>query len=121
MPVKLRLSEKVSWLSQDCSDAEQRLTAKFLVSWSFALFKDLKSFGRGNANTKDQLLKIRAHRPNILVPEESWNEQIESVMAAQGGKIVFCVHPSAHANTFCDTVAAVAEHKKTCWNGPGKN
>jgi hypothetical protein len=120
MPVKLRLSEKVSWLSQERSDAEQRLTAKFLVSWSFALFKDLKSFGQGNANTKDQLLKMRALHPNIIVPEESWNEQIESVRAAQGGKIAFCVYPSAHAYTFCDTVAAVAE-KKTCWNGPGKN
>ena len=43
MPVKLRLSEKVNWLSQERLDADQRLTAKFLVNWSFAMLKDLKA------------------------------------------------------------------------------
>ena len=121
MPVRLRLSEKVSWLSKECSDGDQRLTVKFLLAWSFAMFKDLKSFGRGNANTNDQLLKMRALHPNILVPEGSWNDQVEQVRAAQGCKIAFCIHPSNHADTFCDTVAAVAEHKTACWTGPGKN
>jgi hypothetical protein len=32
MPVKLRLSEKVNWLSPERSDADQRLTVKFLVN-----------------------------------------------------------------------------------------
>ena len=85
------------------------------------MFENLKPFRRGNANTKDQLSKMRALHPNILVPEGSWNDQIESVRGAQGCKIAFCVYPSAHTDTFCDTVAAVAEHKKTCWKGPGKN
>jgi hypothetical protein len=79
MPVKLRLFEKSSWLSQERSDGDQRLTVKFLLAWSFAMFKDLKPFGRGNANTKDQLLKMRALHPNILVPEGSWNDQVETV------------------------------------------
>jgi hypothetical protein len=113
MPVKLRLSEKVNWLSPERSDADQRLTAKFLVTLTYAMLKYLKAFGRGSANTKDQLLKMRALHPNILAPEKSWDEQIEAVRAAQGGKLAFCVHPSAHAYTLCDTVPAVAEHKKT--------
>jgi hypothetical protein len=74
MPVKLRLSEKVSWLSPDRSDADQRLTAKFLVTWTFAMLKDLNAFGQGSANTRDQLLKMRDLHPNIL--ERSWDEQI---------------------------------------------
>jgi hypothetical protein len=60
MPVKLRLSEKVNWLSRERSDADQRLTDKFLVNWSFAILKDLKAHGQGSTNTKDQLLKMRA-------------------------------------------------------------
>ena len=66
MPVKLRLYEKVNWLSPERSDADQRLTAKFLVNWSFAMLKDLKAHRRGSTNTKDQLLKMRAFHPNIL-------------------------------------------------------
>jgi hypothetical protein len=120
MPVKLRLSEKVNWLIPERSDADQRFTAKFLVNWTFVMLKDLKVFGRSSTNTKDKLLKMRALHPNILATERSWDEQIEAVRAAQGGKLAFCVHPSAHAYTLCDTVPAVAEHKKTCWKTPGK-
>ena len=121
MSVKPRLSEKVNWLSPECLDADQRLTAKFLVNWSFAMLKDLKAHGQGSTNTKDQLLKMRAFHSNILAHERSWDEQIETVRLAQGGKLAFCVHPSAHAYTLCDTVPAVAEHKKTCWKTPGKS
>ena len=41
MPVKVRLKDKVNWLSSDRSDPEQRLTVKFLVNWCHALLKDL--------------------------------------------------------------------------------
>jgi hypothetical protein len=57
------------------------------------MLKDLKAFGRGSTNTKDQLLKMRALHPNILAHERSWDEQIEAVRLAQGGKPAFCVHP----------------------------
>ena len=68
MAVKLRLSEKVNWLSHDCSDTEQRLTVKFLVNWCSAFLKDLKSYGTGDTITK--LLEMRAQYPNILVDEK---------------------------------------------------
>ena len=64
------------------SDADQRLTAKFLVNWSFSMLKDLKAHGRGSTNTKIQLLKMRAFHPNILAHERSWDEQIEAVRLA---------------------------------------
>jgi hypothetical protein len=51
MPVKLRLSEKVNWLSPERSDADQRLTVKFLGNWCFAMLNDLKAHGRGSTNT----------------------------------------------------------------------
>ena len=121
MPVKLRLSEKVNWLSPKRSDTDQRLTVKFLVNWSFSMLKDLRAHGTGSTNTKDQLLQMRALNPNILADEKHWDEQIEAMRVAEGGKLAFCVHPSAHAYTLCDTVPAVAEHKKTCWMTPGKN
>ena len=92
MPVKLRLSEKVNWLSPERSDADQRLMVKFLVNWSFAMLKDLKAHWRGSPNTKDQLLKMRAFQPNILANEKNWDEQIEAVRLAEGGKLAFCVH-----------------------------
>ena len=68
MPVKLRLPEKVNWLSPERSDADQRLTAKFLLNWSFVMLKDLQAHGRGSTNTKDQLLKIRALHSGALKP-----------------------------------------------------
>ena len=121
MPVKLRLSEKVNWLSPERSDTDQRLTVKFLVNWSFSMLKDLRAHGTGSTNTKDQLLQMRALNPNILADEKHWDEQIEAQREAEGGMLAFCVHPSAHADTLCDTVPAVAEHKETCWMTPGKN
>ena len=45
MPVRVRLPGSVSWLHRDRSDEKQRLTAKFLIAWSEAIFKDLKRFG----------------------------------------------------------------------------
>jgi hypothetical protein len=117
MPVRLRLSAKVSWLSKETSDGHQRLTVKFLLAWSAALFKDLKAFGRGNAKTQEQLLKMRAMHPNIMVHEGSWNEQVKQMRVSLGCINAFCVHPSVHADTFCDTAVAVAEHKIACWTG----
>ena len=63
MPIRIRLTGKVSWLSKDRSDGNQRLTVKFLMAWSEALFKDLHAFGRGNSNTPAQLLRMRAQHP----------------------------------------------------------
>ena len=54
--VKLRLSEKVNWLSRDRSDTEQRLTVKFLMNWCSAFLKDLKSYGTGDTINEQQLL-----------------------------------------------------------------
>ena len=58
MPVRVRLTGSVSWLHRDRSDEKQRLTVKFLMAWSEALFKDLRTFGRGTTNSPAQLLKI---------------------------------------------------------------
>ena len=80
------------------------------MAWSEALFKDLQTFGRGTSNTPAQLLKMRAQHPNILVPESSWNAQVEVIRASLGCTTAFCIHPSVHADTFMDTVISVAEH-----------
>ena len=86
-------------------------------SSSAALFKDLKAFGRGNSNTPEQLLRMRALHPNIMVPEGSWNEQVEQMRASLGCINAFCIHPSVHEDTFMDTSVSVAEHKLACWTG----
>ena len=51
---------------------------------SEAIFKDLKTFGRGATNSPAQLLRMRAQHPNILVPESSWNAQVELIRAQAG-------------------------------------
>jgi hypothetical protein len=38
MPIRIRLTGKVSWLSRDRSDENQRLIVKFLMAWSEVLF-----------------------------------------------------------------------------------
>jgi hypothetical protein len=81
MPIRLRLTGMVSWLSKERSDGNQRLTIMFLMAWSEALFKDLKAFGRGNSNTPEQMLRMRAQHPNIMVPEGSWNDHVEQMRA----------------------------------------
>ena len=96
------------------------LTVKFLVNWSFAILNDLRAYGTGSTNTKQQLLQMRALNPNILADEKKWDEQTDAQRLAEGGVVAYCVHPSVHAETHCDTVPAMAVHKETCWT-PGKN
>jgi hypothetical protein len=50
----------------------------------------LHAFGRGNSNSPAQLLKMRAQHPNILVPESSWNDQVEQIRASLGCTNTFC-------------------------------
>ena len=93
------------------------LSAKFLIGWCEAVLTDLKAFGGGYTNTTAQLLRMRAQHPNILVPESSWNDQVELMRVSLSCINAFCIHPSAHADTFMDTAIAVAEHKLACWTG----
>jgi hypothetical protein len=37
MPVKVRLNRSVSWLAENISDENQKLTAKILIEWSEGL------------------------------------------------------------------------------------
>ena len=60
---------------------------------------------------------MRAQHPNILVPESSWNAQVELIRANMANTTAFCIHPSVHADTFMDTTISVAEHKLACWTG----
>ena len=78
MAVKLRLKDKVNWLSSDRSDPEQRLTVKFLVNWCSALLTDLGTYGSADDVTKEEILEMRAQYPNILVNEQSWDTQVEA-------------------------------------------
>jgi hypothetical protein len=121
MPVRVRLSGSVSCLHRDRSDEKQRLTVKFLMAWSEAIFKDLNRFGMGQSNSPRQLLRMRAEHPNILVPESSWIEQVEQIRAKLESPNAFCIHPSVHADSYIDTVPTVAEHKLACWTGNQNN
>ena len=120
MSVKMRLSEKVNWLSQDRSDSEQRLTLKFLLNWCSALMTDFRAYGQGSNHTRQQLLAMRAMNPNILVDEQKWDEQVEAQRVTEGGAVAYCGHPTVHPETHCDTVPSMAVHKETCLK-PGKN
>ena len=73
--------------------------------------------GGGYSNNPTELLRTRAQLPNILVPEGSWNDQVEVVRKNLGMVNAFCIHPSSHADTMMDTAIAVAEHKLTCYTG----
>ena len=115
MAVKLRLTEKVNWLSSDRSDSEQRLTVKFLVNWCTAFLTDLESHGAGDNVTKQQTLKIRAQYPNILVDEKQWDTQVEAQRAADKGLKAYCIHPTVHADTQRGSVSAITKHKQKCW------
>ena len=115
MSVKLRLEEKVNWLSSDRSDAEQRLTVKFLVNWCNALLTDLGTYGSGDNVTKEQILAMRAQYPNILVNEQQWDTQVEAQRVADKGLRAYCVHPTVHAETQRGSVRAIAKHKLECW------
>jgi hypothetical protein len=116
MPVKLRLTGRSSWLTEDRSDEKQCLTVKFLTNWCEAILSDLQVFGGGYSNNPVELLRARATLPNILVAEGSWNDQVEVVRKNLGMLNAFCIHPSSHADTHMDTAIAVAEHKLTCYN-----
>ena len=120
MAVKLRMNEKVNWLSQERSDSDQRLTVKFLVNWCSAMMNDLRAYGTGSNHTRQQLLAMRALNPNILADEKKWDEQVEAQRVAEGGAVAYCVHPTVHPETQYDTVPAMAVHKEKCWT-PGKN
>ena len=89
----------------------------FLIGWCEAVLSDLQTFGGGYSNNPAELLRMRAQHPNILVPESSWNDQVELVRASLGCVNAFCIHPSAHADTYMDTAIAVAEHKLACYTG----
>jgi hypothetical protein len=57
MPIKLRLKGSVSWLSEDRSDEDQKLSVKVLIEWPKALIKDVKRIApEGNLMTSRQLL-----------------------------------------------------------------
>ena len=66
MPVRVRLTGRVSWLSKDRSDDKQCLTVKFLIGWCEALLSDLQTFGGGYSNNPTELLRMRAQHPIIL-------------------------------------------------------
>jgi hypothetical protein len=85
-------------------------------SWCEAILSDLQAFGGGYSNNPTELLRTRAQLPNILVPEGSWNDQVEVVRKNLGMVNAFCIHPSSHADTLMDTTIAVAEHKLTCYD-----
>jgi hypothetical protein len=112
--MRVRLTGKVSWLSKDRSDEKQCLSVKFLIGWCEAMLTDLQAFGGGYSNNTAELLRMRAQHPNILVPESSWNDQVELMRVSLSCVNAFCIHPSAHADTFMDTAIAVAEHKLDC-------
>ena len=116
MAVKLKLKDKVNWLSSDCSDPEQRLTVKFLVNWCSALLTDLGTHGSVEDVTKEEILQMRAQYPNILVNEESWDAQVEAQRVAEKGLRAYCIHPSVHADTQSGPVRAMAKHKLECWS-----
>ena len=117
MPVRVRLTGKVSWLSKERSDEKQCLSVKFLIGWCEAVLTDLKAFGGGYTNTTAQLLRMRAQHPNILVPESSWNDQVGVVRHSMGCVNAFCIHPSTQTDTHMDTAIAVAEHKLDSYTG----
>ena len=72
MPVKVRLNGSVSWLAENRSDENHKLTAKILIEWSEALLKDLKRLSPcGQTRTARKLLNMRAVHHNTLVNERS--------------------------------------------------
>ena len=80
MSIKLRIEGKVNWLSKDRSDREQRLSAKILVDWAEALLQDLKVTApyRTTMNSRE-LLNMDAIHHNILVSDESCDNQVEAI------------------------------------------
>ena len=66
----------------------------------------------GQSNSPRQLLRMRAEHPNI---------QVEQIRAKLESPNVFCIQLSVHADTYMDTVIAVAEHKLVCWTGIENN
>ena len=104
MPVKVRLNGSVSWLAENRSDENQKLTAKILIEWSEAPLKDLKRLSPyGQTRTARELLNMRAVHHNILVNERSWDDQIEQIRSSTDSPFAFCIHPTVHANMFKDT------------------
>ena len=75
----------------------------------------------GQLSSPSQLLRMRAEHPNILVPESSWNDQVEQIRAKLESSNAFCIHPSVHAETYMDTVPNVTQHKLACWTGEQNN
>ena len=116
MPVKLRLKDKVNWLSSDRSDPEQRFTVTFLVNWCHALLKDLGTHASAEDVSKEEILQMRAQYLNILVNEERWDAQVEAHSVAEKGLKAYCVHPSVHAATQSGPARAMAKHKLECWS-----
>ena len=98
MPVKVRLNGSVSWLAENRSDENQKLTAKILIEWSEALLKDLKRLSPyGQTRTARELLNMRAVHHNILVNERSWDNQIELIRASTNNPFAHCILPTVHA------------------------
>ena len=56
----------------------------------------------------------------LLVDEQKWDEQVEAQRVTEGGAVAYCVNPTVHPETHCDTVPSMAVHKETCLK-PGKN
>ena len=84
------------------------------------MMTDFRAYGSGSNHTRQQLLAMRAMNPNILVEEQKWDEQVEAQRVTEGGAVAYCVHPTVHPETHCDTVPSMAVHKETCLK-PGKN
>ena len=81
---------------------------------------DFRAYGQGSNHTRQQLLAMRALNPNILADEQKWDEQVEAQRVTEGGAVAYCVNPTVHPETHCDTVPSMAVHKETCLK-PGKN